>query len=95
MKGKRCTCNYLEKADGLQTANYANRRMNSGLFALGLLQLLLSGRLVLRLLNSLFVVGVIGKLVTFIFVHPGPDLGMGKLGSCPGASTTREPPHIS
>ena len=27
--------------------------------------------------------------------YAGPDLGMGKLGSCPGASTTRGPPHIS
>ena len=27
--------------------------------------------------------------------HSGPDLGMGKLGSCPGTSTTRGPPHIS
>ena len=25
----------------------------------------------------------------------GPDLGLGKLGSCPEASTTWGPPHIS
>ena len=26
--------------------------------------------------------------------HTGPDFGLGKLGSCPGASATRGPPYF-
>jgi len=33
------------------------------------------------------------EIVVNVFVGPGPDLGEGKLGSCPGASTTKGPPQ--
>ena len=32
---------------------------------------------------------------TCLYVHPGPDIGPSKLCSCPEASTTKGPPHVS
>ena len=31
----------------------------------------------------------------WVHIQAGPDLGLGNLGYCPGASTTRGPPHMS